>query len=100
MTEDEAERTAQQWRDAAPDAVLLDGFHALKHALRFGADVRLALTTDRTAAVALAAELSADVADEIKALIVETPPGLLRQLVPRIHPTGVVALDSRRSRQE
>ncbi|MCZ9344302.1 rRNA methyltransferase, partial [Streptomyces sp. TRM76130] len=38
------------WRPLADGCVLLDGFHALKHALRFGADVPVAVTVDRGAA--------------------------------------------------
>lgn len=43
----------REWRESAADdrAVLLDGFHALKHALRFGARVRIALTADRKSVV-------------------------------------------------
>ncbi|HEV7626589.1 MAG TPA: rRNA methyltransferase, partial [Streptomyces sp.] len=29
----------RQWRELAGSGVLLDGFHAIKHALRFGARV-------------------------------------------------------------
>ncbi|MGH3324830.1 MAG: TrmH family RNA methyltransferase, partial [Streptomyces sp.] len=36
----------RQWRELAGSSVLLDGFHALKHALRFDARVPLALTRD------------------------------------------------------
>lgn len=35
------------WRQLRDDSVLLDGFHALKHAVRFGARVPVAVTTDR-----------------------------------------------------
>ncbi|NUS31068.1 MAG: rRNA methyltransferase, partial [Streptomyces sp.] len=40
------------WHRLAGSAVLLDGFHALKHALRFGAEVPVAVTTDRAATLA------------------------------------------------
>ncbi|WP_051942654.1 TrmH family RNA methyltransferase [Streptacidiphilus rugosus] len=74
---------------AAGDVVLLDGFHALKHALRFGATVPLVVTTDRAELRGLAAELAPDLgvidAEEV-------PAALLRRLVPRPHPTGVAAL--------
>ncbi|MFJ9946328.1 TrmH family RNA methyltransferase [Kitasatospora sp. NPDC091207] len=85
------------WRAdaAAPDTVLLDGFHALKHALRFGGDVRRVLTADRAALLALAAELAGDVAPAVAATAVELPEAALRTLVPRLHPTGVIALAGR-----
>lgn len=99
MSDDDATRAVRQWSEAPPDAVLLDGFHALKHALRFGADVRVAVTASKEAALALAASLADDVTDRIRDLVVEVPVQTLRELVPRIHPTQVAALATRRSRQ-
>lgn len=95
-----AEEAVRRWHAAAaaPDSVLLDGFHALKHALRFGADVRAAATSDRAAALALAADLAPDLAAELDARLTELPAAALRELVPRPHPTGVAALAGRRSR--
>lgn len=46
------------WRRLADGAVLLDGFHALKHAVRFQARIPVAVTTDRQAALALADDLA------------------------------------------
>ena len=87
-----------RWRAIAPDSVLLDGFHALKHALRFGADVRMALTSDRAAVAGLAAQLAPDVAERIAGIAVEVPAAVLRGLVPRPHPTGIAALAARPDR--
>ncbi|MGK5544364.1 TrmH family RNA methyltransferase [Streptomyces sp. URMC 127] len=92
MTEDEAAAAVRQWGELAPDAVLLDGFHALKHALRFGADVPLAVTSDKEAALTLAEALADDLTATLAERLVEIPAGDLRELVPRIHPTGVAAL--------
>ncbi|MFH8451151.1 TrmH family RNA methyltransferase [Streptomyces fungicidicus] len=86
------------WHRLAGDSVLLDGFHALKHALRFGAEVRLALTADRAGALALADELAADVRDALAALLTEVPHATYAALVPRPHPTAVAALAARPSR--
>nr|WP_307808164.1 TrmH family RNA methyltransferase [Streptomyces oryzae] len=72
--------------------MLLDGFHALKHALRFGARVPVALTTDRRAALTLAEELAPDLTGPLDALLREVPGTTLRTLVPRPHPTGVAAV--------
>ncbi|MGW2422003.1 TrmH family RNA methyltransferase [Streptomyces sp. NPDC001709] len=88
-----------RWRAHAGDAVLLDGFHALKHALRFGAEVPVAVTTDRRAALALAEELAGDVRDALVALLTEVPAETYASLVPRPHPTGVAALAVRPSRE-
>ena len=84
---------------AAGGSVLLDGFHALKHALRFGADVAVVLTADRAAVAVLARDLAPDVAERIDALAVEVPAALLRELVPRLHPTGIAALAARPDRE-
>ncbi|MFB7779834.1 TrmH family RNA methyltransferase [Streptomyces bauhiniae] len=88
-----------RWRERAGDAVLLDGFHALKHALRFGAEVPVAVTTDREATLALAGELAGDVRDALDALLTEVPLAVYASLVPRPHPTGVAALAVRPSRE-
>ena len=89
----------QQWQRLAPESVLLDGFHALKHALRFGAEVRVVLASDRAAVAALAAALAPDVAEQLDALAVEVPAAVLRELVPRLHPTGIAALAARPTRE-
>lgn len=86
------------WREMADASVLLDGFHAIKHALRFGALILSALTSDRAAVLALADELAPDVKDALDALLAPVPDAALRALVPRLHPTGVAALAVRPSR--
>ncbi|MEW2253957.1 TrmH family RNA methyltransferase [Streptomyces sp. NPDC047869] len=88
-----------RWRASAGTAVLLDGFHALKHALRFGAQVPVAVTTDRGAALALAEELAGDVRDSLDELLTEVPAATYASLVPRPHPTGVAALAVRPTRE-
>lgn len=100
MTAGEAVDVAAAWQrlaerpgDAAP--VHLDGFHALKHALRFGADVRFAVATDRAATLALAAELAPDLTGPLDALLVDVTPAELAGMVARPHPTGVAALAAR-----
>ena len=86
------------WHRLADSRVLLDGFHALKHAVRFGAEVTIAVTTDREAALALADELAPDVRPALDALLTEVPKPVYASLVPRPHPTAVAALAVRPSR--
>ncbi|WP_405585705.1 TrmH family RNA methyltransferase [Streptomyces sp. NBC_01092] len=84
--------TVTSWNRLAATAVLLDGFHALKHAVRFGAEVPVAVAVDREAALALADELAPDVRDALDALLAEVPESTYTSLVPRPHPTAVAAL--------
>ncbi|MDQ1047066.1 RNA methyltransferase [Streptomyces sp. V4I2] len=86
------------WHKLADTSVLLDGFHALKHALRFGAEVPVAVTADRAAALALAEELAPDVRNTLDALLTQVPAPAYRSLVPRPHPTEIAALAVRPSR--
>lgn len=90
---------ARQWREAAAreDLVLLDGFHTLKHALRFGAEVQAVVADDPEAVRGLARELAPDVEAEVARLVERAE---LRSLVPRVHPTGVAALAVRPDRAE
>ena len=73
-----------------PGLVALEGFHALKHALRFGADVLAAATSDPDGLARLAAELAPDLA--LDGLVAPVAPAALG---PRPHPTGVVAVARR-----
>ncbi len=88
------------WRRHAGPCVLLDGFHALKHALRFGAEIPVAVTADRGAALSLADELAPDVRDAMDALLAEVGQETYGSLVPRPHPTAVAALAVRPSRED
>ncbi|MDX3850400.1 RNA methyltransferase [Streptomyces sp. AK02-01A] len=96
MKDADATTAARQWREAAPGAVVLDGFHALKHALRFGAEVRLAVTSDKESVLALAAELAEDLTEVLRDSVVEVPATVLRDLVTKVHPTQIAALAVRR----
>jgi TrmH family RNA methyltransferase len=72
--------------------VLLEGFHALKHGLRFGAEIVAAAAEDAAAVDALAERLAPDVRGELAATVVERPLG---GLVARAPHTGVVAVARR-----
>jgi RNA methyltransferase, TrmH family len=56
------------WRRLRDDSryVLLDGLHAVKHALRFGADVQAILTTDRAGVLAAAESLAPDLVEALQ----------------------------------
>ncbi|MCW5249946.1 TrmH family RNA methyltransferase [Streptomyces sp. SHP 1-2] len=89
-----------RWRAHAGTAVLLDGFHAVKHALRFGAEVPVAVAADRAGALELAAELAPDVRDALAALLTPVSAAAYASLVPRPHPTAVAALAVRPARED
>jgi TrmH family RNA methyltransferase len=89
-----ADPVAELFAAARTDAelVLVEGFHALKHALRFGGEVLAAATADAAALDALAERLAPDVRAALAALVVERP---LDAVVARAPHTGVVAVARR-----
>jgi TrmH family RNA methyltransferase len=74
--------------------VLLEGFHAVKHALRFGADVRPLITTDLSAAISLAQTHAPDLVERFRAAT-EVDQNHFRIRVGRTHPTGVAGFAER-----
>jgi TrmH family RNA methyltransferase len=87
--------TAVERLRADPGLVVLEGFHALKHALRFGAAVEVAVTSDPDGVERLAAELAPDIAGRLRELVVVQPATTLRELVPRMPHTRIVAVARR-----
>jgi TrmH family RNA methyltransferase len=87
----------QRYRAARRDRELavLEGFHALKHALRFGAELVEAVAADRAALEELAAELAPDLAGTLSERTEPVEPELLAELVPQAPRTGVVAIARR-----
>ncbi len=78
-----------------PALVVIEGFHALKHALRFGAEILEAVSRDPETAIDLARRLAPDVAPSLAALLVPVPAALFAELAPRPPETGVLALARR-----
>jgi TrmH family RNA methyltransferase len=75
--------------------VVLEGLHAVKHALRFGAVVTRVAAGNREVVGSLARRIAPDVAARLEALIEEVPGEVFAQLVPRPPHTGVVAIARR-----
>jgi TrmH family RNA methyltransferase len=71
---------------------VLEGLHAVKHALRFGAAFEVIATVDRERLAALAAQLAPDVAPELVARAREVDAEVFEGLVPLAPSTGVVAI--------
>ncbi len=78
-----------------PTLAVLEGFHALKHALRFGAIVREVVCVDRSALAALSGQLAPELAATILELAREAPAEVFAKLAPLAPATGVIALAER-----
>lgn len=77
------------------DRVVLQGFHALKHAVRFGAEVELVACSDRNQLQALAGSLAPDLLEAIERLAVVLPVEAFKRLGPYVPHTGVLAIARR-----
>ncbi|HEV3070933.1 MAG TPA: TrmH family RNA methyltransferase [Solirubrobacteraceae bacterium] len=80
-----------------PDLVLIEGFHALKHALRFGAEILHAAITDRDEMQALAAALAPDIPARLPANTLVVSPERLQAAGLKAPITGVIGLARRPS---
>jgi RNA methyltransferase, TrmH family len=78
-----------------PELTVVEGFHALKHALRFGAKVREAVAVDPDALEELAGELAPDLGGRFAPLVTRVDAETLAALVPRPPRTAVAAIARR-----
>ena len=78
-----------------PQLAVLEGFHPLKHALRFGANVLEVVTSDATELERLAAALAPELTTRLRELSREIDPAVFAQLAPLTPSTGVMALAQR-----
>jgi TrmH family RNA methyltransferase len=97
VTADPTMRFAAARRD--PELAVLEGFHALKHALRFGADVRSVVAAEDHALGELTARLAPELAPRIDALVTTVPATVWATLSPRPPRTRVIAI-ARRPRHD
>jgi len=80
------------------DLAVLEGFHALKHALRFGAEIVEAAAVAPDLVSKLTSSLAPDLAERLPAAITDIVSAEeLARLVPRPPATGVVAIARRRA---
>jgi TrmH family RNA methyltransferase len=77
------------------DLVVLQGFHALKHALRFGARVELVACSSPQDLTQLAGGLAPDLLAEMQRLAVVLPAEAFKRLGPYVPHTGVVSIARR-----
>lgn len=90
-------RTVERFRRARtdPDLAVLEGFHPLKHALRFEAELLEALSPDPERVLGLAGTLAPELVDRLRDLLTPVPEALYAELCPRPPDSGVVALARR-----
>lgn len=88
-----------RFRRARRDRTLavLEGFHALKHALRFDAPLVEVVCSSEASLERLAAALAPDLSARLRSLAKPVEPSVFAQLAPLPPPTGVIALAERRS---
>src|SRR5262249_49571314 len=78
-----------------PALAVLEGFHPLKHALRFGANVLEAVCADRGELERLSALLAPDLSARFGALAREVDPAVFARLAPLAPSTAVMGLAER-----
>jgi TrmH family RNA methyltransferase len=78
-----------------PELTVVEGFHAFKHALRFGAELVEAVAVDPQALERLAEELAPDLAGQLSGRVETIAGEDLADLAPLVPRTGVVAIARR-----
>jgi len=78
-----------------PELTVIEGFHALKHALRFGAELVEAVAVDPDGLEELARELAPDLAGQVSSRVERVDAAVLADLTPLVPHTGVVAIARR-----
>jgi RNA methyltransferase, TrmH family len=78
-----------------PRLTVVEGFHALKHALRFEAELVEAVAVDPERLEELARELAPDLAGQLAGQVERIEPGELAELTPLVPRTGVAAIARR-----
>lgn len=77
------------------EVVVLQGFHALKHALRFDGQIEAVVCSDQAQVDGLAEGLAPDLGATIAELAVVLPPEAFKRLGPYVPHTGVVSIARR-----
>jgi TrmH family RNA methyltransferase len=80
-----------------PQLAVLEGFHALKHALRFDAPLLELVVSEDAPLERLSSALAPDLSARLHELARPVEPAVFAQLAPLPPPTGVIALAERRA---
>jgi RNA methyltransferase, TrmH family len=96
MGREEHERTVR-FRTARrdPQLTVVEGFHALKHALRFGAELVEAVALDPDSLERMAGELAPDLSGQLAGRVETVDKETLAGMVPLLPHTGVAAIARR-----
>lgn len=91
------DKLVERFREARRSSQLavIEGFHALKHAIRFEAKIADVVAENREALLQLSAELAPDVSDWLREHVHAVPGGTLAAMTPDSPPPNVMALASR-----
>jgi TrmH family RNA methyltransferase len=91
------QETIERFRTARshPRHAVLEGFHPVKHALRFGGELLEVLSPEPGEVLALARELAPDLEETLAARLEEVPGSLYRELAPVPPDSGLIALARR-----
>jgi TrmH family RNA methyltransferase len=83
----------QRFRESRrdPATAVLEGFHAIKHALRFGADLLEVVVVEPERVETLAAALGPDIGTRLRNLFEEVTPEVFDELSPTPPATGIIA---------
>ncbi len=88
------ERFRRARRD--PTRAVLEGFHAVKHAIRFHAALEQVCAVDPDELRLLVGRLAPDIGPELSRLAHAVPPALFAELAPVPPETGIIAIARRR----
>ena len=78
-----------------PSLALLEGFHPIKHALRFGAELLEVVCSSAADLARLTANYAPDIAGAFDGQVTEVPNQLFELLAPSAPPTGAIAIARR-----
>ena len=76
---------------------MLEGFHPLKHAIRFGAQLKLVVGISLSELADMGEEYGPDIASVLESQVTLVPHEVFRQLAPVPPPTGVIGIAKRRA---
>ena len=87
----------ERFRGARSDAslALLEGFHPIKHAIRFGAELTEIVCLSAAELTRLTANYAPDITGALDGRVTEVPTHLFERLAPLAPPTGVIAIARR-----